>query len=208
MLGLTLASVLLPQPILAAELDDQVTELQRDWEVVRYQTPANERERRFAELAAKAHRVSDHFLDRSEPLIWESTIVSSWADEKGGFGALGLYKRAKVLCEAAIQIDGSKLDGMAYDNLGMLYFKAPRWPLSFGDMAKAKELLQKALALNPQGIEPNAAFGEYLLQTKHPEEALVYLERALQAPIRPGRQIADTGRREEVRAMLERATAH
>ena len=35
----------------AAPVDDAVTELQRDWEVVRYQTPAAEREKRFEVLA-------------------------------------------------------------------------------------------------------------------------------------------------------------
>jgi len=34
-----------------------------------------------------------------------------------------------------------------------------------------------------------------------------YLERALQAPARPRRQIADAGRREEARALLDRVKA-
>ena len=84
----------------------------------------------------------------------------------------------------------------------MLYYKVPGWPLGFGDKAKAKELLQKALALNPQGIDPNFFYAEYLVETKQADEAVPYLEKALQAPPRPGRQIADTGRREEVRALL------
>ena len=138
----------------------------------------------------------------SEPLGWEGIIVSSGAGEKGGFGALGLVKQAKVLYERAIQIDGKALDGSAYNSLGVLYYKVPGWPLGFGDKDKAKELLQKALALNPQGIDPNFFYAEYLVEIKRSEQAAVYLERALQAPARPGRQIADTGRREEVRALL------
>ena len=67
------------------------------------------------------------------------------------------------------------------------------------------ELLQKALTLNPNGIDPNFFFGEFLLETKHPDEAATYLERALNAPPRPGRQIADSGRRDEARALLEKA---
>ena len=83
----------------------------------------------------------------------------------------------------------------------------PGWPLGFGDKKRAKELLEQALALNPKGIDPNFFYGEYLLETGHAAEAVVYLERALQAPARPGRQVADTGRREEVRALLEKARA-
>jgi tetratricopeptide (TPR) repeat protein len=197
---LTLA--LLPLAAWAAPVDDAVAELQRDWEVIRYQAPAAEREKRFESLSAKAHKVAETYPGRSEPLIWEGIIVSSWAGEKGGVGALSLVKQAKADYEQAIQIDAKALDGSAYNSLGVLYYKVPGWPLGFGDKAKAKELLQKALALNPHGIDPNFFYAEYLVETKKADEAVPYLEKALQAPSRPGRQIADAGRREEVRVLL------
>ena len=53
----------------AAPVDDAVTELQRDWEVIRYQTPAAEREKRFEALAGKAHQLSVTYPGRSEPLV-------------------------------------------------------------------------------------------------------------------------------------------
>lgn len=206
--GLLALPCVLPAAVLAAPVDDAVTELQRDWEVVRYQTPLAERERRFEALAAKAHQVSERFAGRSEPLVWEGIIVSSWAGEKGGLGALGLVKQAKGLYEQAIRLDGQALEGSAYNSLGVLYYKVPGWPIGFGDKARARELLQKALALNPQGIDPNFFFAEYLVETGHADEALPYLERALAAPPRPGRQVADTGRREEARALLAKIKAH
>jgi tetratricopeptide (TPR) repeat protein len=191
----------------AAPVDDAVVELQREWEVARYQTPAGEREKRFEALAAKAHQASEAFPDRAEPLIWEGIIDSSLAGERGGLGALGLVKRARSLYERAIQIDANALDGSAYNSLGVLYYKVPRWPVGFGDKAKAGELLQKALAVNPQGIDPNFFYGELLAETDRRDEAIVYLERALQAPARPGRQIADAGRRDEIRALLAKLKA-
>jgi tetratricopeptide (TPR) repeat protein len=186
----------------AAPVDDAVAELQRDWEVIRYQTPAAEREKRFESLATKAHQVTETHAGRSEPLVWEGIIVSSWAGEKGGLGALGLVKQAKAKYEQAIQIDAKALEGSAYNSLGVLYYKVPGWPLGFGDKAKAADLLQKALAINPAGIDPNFFYGEYLAENDRRDEALVYLEKALQAPARPGRQIADTGRREEIRTLI------
>ncbi len=203
LLALTLAlASAWPMAATAAPVDDAVNELQRDWEVIRYQSPTGERERRFEALAAKAHKVSEAFPGRSEPLVWEGIVVSSWAGEKGGLGALGLVKQAKAIYEQAIQIDPKALDGSALNSLGVLYYKVPGWPVGFGDKDKAKDLLQKALSINPNGIDPNFFYGEYLVETKHTAEALPYLERALQAPPRPGRQIADTGRREEIRALL------
>ncbi|HZF86339.1 MAG TPA: tetratricopeptide repeat protein [Burkholderiaceae bacterium] len=194
----------LPFAARAAPVDDAVAELQHDWEVIRYQTPAAEREKRFEALSAKAHKVSESFPGRAEPLVWEGIIVSSVAGEKGGLGALGLVKQAKALYESAIAINGDVLDGSAYNSLGVLYYKVPGWPVGFGDKAKAKDLLQKALALNPRGIDPNFFYGEYLVETKQPDQAVAYLDKALQAPPRPGRQIADTGRKEEARALLEK----
>ena len=194
-------------PAVAGPVDDAVAELQRDWEQVRYQAPAAEREKRFEALAAKARKVSEGAPGRAEPLVWEGIIVSSWAGEKGGLGALGLVKQAKALYEHAIQIDGNALDGSAYNSLGVLYYKVPGWPVGFGDKTEARELLNKALAVNPQGIDPNFFYGEYLAETQHPQEAATYLDRALQAPARPGRQLADAGRRTEAKALLDKVRA-
>ncbi len=199
------AALAMAQLAAAGAVEDAVAEIQRDWEVVKYQTPAKEREKRFEALAAKAHQVSEANPGRSEPLVWEGIVVSSWAGEKGGLGALGLVKDAKALYERALGIAPEALDGSAYNSLGVLYYKVPGWPIGFGDRKKAEELLQAALKLNPKGIDPNFFYGEFLLEQKRPADAIVYLERALQAPARPGRQIADAGRREEARALIDKA---
>lgn len=201
------ALALLAPAVQAGPADEEVAQLQRDWEVIRYQAPAAERGQRFEALAAKAHKVAESLPGRAEPLVWEGIIVSSLAGERGGLGALSLVKQAKALYEAAIKIDGNALDGSAYNSLGVLYYKVPGWPLGFGDKAKARALLQKALALNPKGIDPNFFYGEYLVEVGQPQEAVTYLERALQAPPRPGRELADTGRREEARQLFEKARA-
>lgn len=200
-------ALLAPTVQAAAAAEDEVAQLQRDWEVIRYQASPGEREKRYETLAANAHKVSETHAGRAEPLVWEGIIVSSLAGERGGLGALTLVKQAKALYEAAIRIDGNALDGSAYNSLGVLYYKVPGWPVGFGDKDKARELLRKALALNPKGIDPNFFYGEYLVETRQPQEAVTYLERALQAPPRPGRELADTGRREEARQLLETARA-
>lgn len=198
----------LPFAAHAGPVEDAIAELQREWEVTRYQAPASEREKRFEALASKARKVSETHAQRAEPLVWEGIILSSLAGEKGGLGALSLVKNAKALYEQAIQIDGAVLDGSAYNSLGVLYYKVPGWPVGFGDKAKARALLQKALEINPKGIDPNFFYGEYLLETRKPDEAVAYLEKALQAPPRPGRQLADQGRREEAKALLEKTKGH
>ena len=156
----------------AGPVEDAVGDLQRDWEAIRYEAPPAEREKRFEALAARAHRLSESAPGRAEPLVWEGIVVSSWAGEKGGLGALGLVKQAKALYERAIEIDGQVLDGSAYNSLGVLYYKVPGWPVGFGDKAKARELLGKALAINPSGIDPNFFFAEFLVETRRAGEAV------------------------------------
>ena len=204
-LAACLLLALQPLAALAASVEEAVVELQHEWEIIKYRTPEKEQEKKFEALAAKAHQVSRTFPDRAEPLVWEGIIVSSWAGAKGGIGALGLAKRAKAHYEAAIKIKPEVMQGSAYNSLGVLYYKVPGWPMGFGDDKKAQELLQKALAVNPAGIDPNFFYGEFLVEQGKPREALTYLERALQAPPRPGRDIADAGRREEARKLLEEA---
>ncbi len=205
MLALAAGTVLLvPAGSLAAPVDDAVKDIQHEWEVIRYQAPAAEREKRFEALAAKARKASEAYPGRAEPLVWEGIVVSSVAGEKGGLGALGLVKQAKALYESAIAIDGSVLDGSAYNSLGVLYYKVPGWPIGFGDKAKAKELLQKALSINPRGVDPNFFYAEYLVETNQADQASAYLEKALNAPPRAGRQVADAGRKDEARALLDK----
>ncbi len=202
------ATTLHPLMARAASVDDAVVDLQHEWEVIKYQSANGEREKRYEALATKAHQVSNTYAGRSEALIWEGIITASWAGAKGGLGAISLAKQAKAMYESAIKIDGNALDGSAYTSLAVLYYKVPGWPLGFGDKDKARELLQKGLALNPKGIDANFFYGELLSETDHADEAMPYLERALQAAPRPGRQISDAGRRDEVRALIARIKSH
>ncbi len=191
--------------VAAAPVDGEVAQLQHDWEVIKYKTPPEQQEKRYEQLAEKAGQVVAAYPQRAEPLVWQGIIVSSLAGARGGLGALSLAKQAKAQYEAALAIAPEALDGSAFNSLGVLYYKVPGWPIGFGDKAKAKALLLKALAINPTGIDANYFYGEYLVETGKSADAVPYLERALTAPARPGRELADSGRREEVKALLAKA---
>ena len=188
-----------------AGAEEDVAALQRGWEVVKYRTPADKQEAGYQALSERAAQVVGAYPGRAEPLIWQGIIVSSLAGARGGLGALSLAKQAKAQYEAALKIAPDALDGSAYNSLGVLYYKVPGWPIGFGDKEKSRELLQKALAINPNGIDPNYFYGEFLVETGKAGEAIPYLERALKAAPRPGREVADAGRREEATALLARA---
>lgn len=189
------------------DLEGSIRRLQHEWAVIQYKTPVNQRVERFAALSNEAHRLSTRYAARAEPHTWEGIILSSWAGAKGGLGALSLAKRAKTEYETAIRIDSKALDGSAVNSLGVLYYKVPGWPVGFGDNKKAEALLLQALALNPDGMDPNFFYGDFLAYRNRKNEAVRYLEKALKAPPRPGREVADEGRKDEARELLQKIRA-
>ncbi|MNN76747.1 hypothetical protein D3C81_1931550 [compost metagenome] len=63
-------------------------------------------------------------------------------------------------------------------------------------------MLRKALQLNPDGIDSLYFWGDHLYRQKQYNAAATALEKARQAPPRPGRELADQGRRGEIDALL------
>jgi len=201
----TLASAA-SSPTPPAGLEEQLQQIQGDWARTNYLTQDEDRKAaEFDALAKRAEAFVRAFPGRAEPLIWEGIVLSTYAGVKGGLGALGLAKRARARLEAALALDPGALDGSAYTSLGTLYSKVPGFPLGFGDDAKARKLLETALKLNPSGIDPNYFYGEFLYDAGRYPEAVTALRRALAAPPRPGRELADRGRRGEIEALLAKA---
>lgn len=182
--------------------DEALHQLQTRWAEINYQLPAAQREAAFAKLAATAESAVTSEPQAAELRIWHGIVLSTWAGAKGGLGALGLVKQAKAELEKAIELNPQALDGSAYTSLATLYYQVPGWPIGFGDDDKAQALFQQALHLNPNGIDPNYFHGDFLLRQKRYNEARAALKKALAAPDRPGREVADAGRREEARNLL------
>lgn len=187
-----------------AGVTEDVTRLQQDWERVKYQTPPAEQEREFARLAQEADKVVAQYPQRAEALIWHGIVVASYAGAKGGLGALSLVKAARQDFETALDINPDALAGSAYTSLGSLYYQVPGWPLGFGDDKKAADFLKKGLATNPDGIDPNYFYGDFLFRKGDLDGAERALKKALAAPARPGRKLADEGRRREATELLEK----
>jgi tetratricopeptide (TPR) repeat protein len=188
--------------------DAQLLSIQQAWARVNYDTPAGDaRAEAFDALEKRAEAFTKQHPGRAEALIWEGIIESSYAGAKGGLGALGLAKEARRNLEAALKIDPGALDGSAYTSLGTLYYKVPGFPLGFGDHDKAGKLLRRALELNPNGIDPNYFYGEFLYEEGKYAEALQYLDKATKAPGRPGRERADQGRRADIAALTAKVKA-
>lgn len=186
----------------ASHADDLLDPIQNQWAICQYQVPAASKESCLQKLSGEADHTSATAPQRTDLLIWAAIVKSSWAGAKGGMGALSLVKAAKLQLEQAIKQEPTALNGSAYTSLGSLYYQVPGWPLGFGNKEQAERMLKQALAINPDGIDPNYFYGDFLLEQGKKAEAKQYFNKALAAPPRAGRELADQGRRKEIEAKL------
>ncbi|WP_067861971.1 tetratricopeptide repeat protein [Neptuniibacter marinus] len=202
-LFITTALTLFSMCILAAPVDDARLTLQTEWAHIKYELEKDQQEIMFKSLAEQSEETLSQFPESADIMIWRAIILSTYAGEKGGLGALSLVKEAKQLLEKSIEIDPTALQGSAYTSLGSLYYQVPGWPIGFGSDKKAKVFLTKALEINPDGIDSNFFNADFLIEQHKKDEAKAFLEHALEASPRPGREVADSGRRLEIKALLE-----
>lgn len=190
-------------PANAAAPDDQIATLRTDWAVLKYQTPDKDKQiDGLQALADRAAKIANENPDAAEPLIWRAAILSTKASLVGGLGALGDVTKARDAALAAEKLNPQAIDGYALTILGTLYHKVPGWPIAFGDNDKAQRYMNRAMAVNPDGLDSNFYYGEYLLDQGDKAKARQVLNHALAAPPRPGQDIADAGRKAEIEKLL------
>ena len=188
-----------------ADMSAGLAKIQDAWAIANYQTPESGQEQAFETLVAEARKLAEAYPDSAEPKIWLAIVLSTDAGVTGGLGALGKVKEARKQLEAAERINADALNGSIYTSLGSLYYQVPGWPIGFGDDEKAQQYLKKALAINPDGIDPNYFYGDFMLEEGDYPQAVKYLEKAAAAAPRPGRELADKGRKAEVEQKLAEA---
>jgi tetratricopeptide (TPR) repeat protein len=121
---------------------------------------------------------------------------------------LALVREAKAELERAERLNPRVLNGAVYVTLGSLYAQVPGAPLGFGNRQRARDYLQRGLAMAPDDVDANFFMGDLLIRERDWGGAARYLQRAIDAPARPGRTVADRGRKAEARALLVRAQQH
>ena len=180
--------------VAAENFNMQLLNLQQHWAKVNYQLVDDAQEDGFENLLKQAQELVAANPDNANSLVWLGIIESSYAGAKGGIGALSLAKDRKSV--------DSALNGSAYASLGTLYHKVPGWPLGFGDDDTAKEMLEKAMLINPNGLDSNYFYGEFLFDEKEYKKAKKHLTHALQAAAREERPVADEFRRIEINQLM------
>jgi Tfp pilus assembly protein PilF len=111
-------------------------------------------------------------------------------------------KAARAALEQAEKLDATALGGGVYASLGALYSKVPGGFIGLGDDELAAQYFAKALAVDPDNIDNNYFYGEFLLDQGDYAQARSVLEHALAAPAVADRPVFDAGRRQEIRTLL------
>jgi tetratricopeptide (TPR) repeat protein len=194
--------LVMAQPVAAAVSSSaqmpEVREIQDQWARLYYMDEFNNQNfRELQDLATRANQLAQDHPQNAEVLVWDGIVLSTLAEKKGGLGALSLVREARLKLEQAEAIDPETLGGSVYASLGSLYSKVPGWPIGFGDDETAEKYFNKALAINPDGLDINYFYAEYLVDQGKKELALVYIEHALNAPPMKDRPVADQGRRHQ-----------
>lgn len=206
---ISLFFLIFSQTAFSASMMEQVSAIQKQWAVIKYQTDEASQSEAFEKLIVQADTLIEAYPNQAEPLIWSAIVYSTYAGAVGGVKsvtkALPAVKQSRDLLLQAEAIDSNALGGSAMTSLGALYYQVPGWPLAFGDKEKAREYLEKAVQINENGLDANYFYGDFLVDRKEYAKAVTVLQRAMAAPPLDQRPVADQGRREEIQALLEEA---
>ena len=188
----------------ADDFGDTLHDIQHRWAEANYRETGGAQKDAFEALLEDARQFAAQNPGRAEALVWQGIVASTYAGVKGPFGAMALAKEAREVLTKAEALDPTVLDGSVYTSLGTLYAKVPGGLIGFGDKDLARIYLEKAVQQNPNGIDPNYFYGEFLLEQKEYEAAKAALLKAKNAPQRPDRPLADEGRQHEIDALLDK----
>lgn len=195
-------AVALPS-LAAAGMPEEVKAINDNWAHVSYQMNGSSHQTvALDRLGQQAQQVVARYPGQAEPLLWQGIVVSEQANRANFFHKLGLATRARDILARAYAINPRAGNGGAAMSLGVLYYKVPGSPIGFGDKTRARQLLQQALALDPNGLDANYFWGDFLYDQGDSAGARAALQKALRAPHDPSRPVWDAGRRGEVQALL------
>lgn len=183
---------LLPAFVTADTLEITLQKIESEWARIHYTVAKKHQEVAFKQLLADIKDVNVLYLDQAELIIQQAIIVASNADNIFPLAALQAIHQARDLLLHAIELNPEASDGAAFVILGSLYYQVPGWPIAYGDDDEAKKMLQKALAINPNTIDANYFYGDFLVTQGRQKDAVVYFKRALAISVRTTQVFADT----------------
>lgn len=179
-------------------------QLEQHWAVIRYQTPEKQRLQSFENELNEIGGSQLVCQQSAEYQLIQAMIKGSMAKLQSRLDGLKMIRQIEKHLQAAIKINPAVMQGMSWTLLGLLYDKSPGWPFSIGDDKAAERAYQKGLALNPDGIDANFYYGDFLRRKKQSKLAREYLLKASRSNQGDQSEIAFQGRKLDVKRALKK----
>src|SRR6185369_3208734 len=190
-------------------MDAQVKHINDEWARIKYQMVGRSNQYdQIDALAKQAAQLVARYPGRAEPLLWQGIVNSEEAAMASMFSKLGYATKARDILEHARTIDPRAANGGVLMSLGVLYYKVPGFPIGFGNAKKARGYLDAALSMDPNGLDSNFFYGDFLAAQGDYANARAHLLRAPKAPADPDRPVWDAGRRDEARKLMAEVDRH
>ena len=184
-------------------LNKTISELR--YEVTAIEFTAKDKLKTSREILEKAKNLTKENPTNSDAYLWYGIALSVNAKHEKAESlstALEVIREAKDNLEKSIELNPEAEEGRAYSTLGMIYAKAPVWPISFGSNSKAEENFKKAIAIGPNNMDNNYRWGEFLMKQGEVEEGKKYLTKALNMPNRKSRK-EDAFKKQDIKKILK-----
>jgi tetratricopeptide (TPR) repeat protein len=119
--------------------------------------------------------------DLVEGHYWLALNLCGLAENSSTLEALGLLPRILQELDQAVKIDPAYDQGGPHRVLGRIFFQAPGWPFSVGDLDKSLRHLEAAVRFEPKNSTNQLFLGEAYLKTGDWPQARQHWEKVLHA---------------------------
>jgi tetratricopeptide (TPR) repeat protein len=119
--------------------------------------------------------------NRVEGHYWLAMNLCGQADVGGKLLGRRLLPRILEELQRAVALDAAFDQAGAHRVLGRIYYEAPGWPLSVGDMQKSRQHLQAAVRLSPATSTNHLYLAETLMRLNETSLARQELEQVLKS---------------------------
>lgn len=171
-----------------------------EW-VGRYAAPADQGEL-FATAVAYAERAVEAAPDGVNGRYWYALTIGRLGETRGILRSLSAAGEMRRELEIVLELAPDHAG--AHFALGMLYYKLPGWPLSFGDNNRALEYMTAAVELAPDNTTYRLGLAELLLDMRRRDDAIALLEAVIEMPLTPDEPVESAEDKIKAQELLAR----
>lgn len=149
------------------------------------------------DFGKKAIEVNPNGLDGH---YWYGSNMGKYGEARGIFKSLQFIDPIIQEMETNLKIDPNHYKSITV--LGIIYRKAPPWPVSVGDMDKSLEFLQRAISINDKSLHAHLNLGITYNKLKEWQKAKECFQKVIDMPMEPDWIPENLEYKEEAREIL------